>query len=113
MRMLLRCCLFAGLLLTGGVVGCGGGGVPEQDIEVKASNDPLHQPRQILERYAEGQPLGSEVTGFPAMVAEVRKTDPQRADVLEKGLEEIQKATPAERPAKAKELLEKLKPSMT
>ena len=82
-------------------------------IEVKASNDPLHEPRMVLERYAAGQPLASEVSSFPAMVENVRKTDPARADILEKGLEEIQKGGGAARVSKAKELLEKLKPSMS
>ena len=92
---------------------CEQGGRPSAVIEVKASNDPLHEPRMVLERYAAGQPLASEVSSFPAMVANVRKTDPGRADILEKGLEEIQKGGGAARAAKSKELLEKLKPSMT
>ena len=82
-------------------------------IEVKASNDPLYEPRMVLERYAAGQPPASEVGSFPAMVEHVRKTDPGRADILAKGLEEIQKSAGAARVAKSKELLEKLKPSMT
>ena len=57
-----------------------------EKIEVKASNDPLHEPRQILERYAAGQALGSEVTSFPNLVDNVRKVDATRGDVLDKGL---------------------------
>ncbi len=93
------------------LAGCGPTGVKEQDIEVKASNDPLNEPRSVLKRYADGQPLGSEVTTFPYMVEQVKKADPQRGEVLEKGLADIQKS-PAERSAKAKELLKKLAPSM-
>lgn len=100
------CCLFA-------IIGCGHGGVKVEQIEVKASNDPLHLPRSILQRYAEGQPFGSEVSSFPAMVETLRKVDKDRADVLEQGLDELQKASESERPAKAKELLAKLQPSMT
>jgi hypothetical protein len=101
------------LVLTVAVAGCGGGGsVKEEQIEVKASNDPLSQPRAVLQRYADGQPLSSEVTMFPGMVAEVRKTDPTRADVLEQGLADIQKAAPGARPKLAKDLLDKLQPSM-
>ena len=92
-------------------LGCGSP-VREETIEVKASNDPLFAPRSILQRYAEGQELGSEVTSFPKMVADVRKVDPTRAQILEKGLEDIQAAAPPSRPALAQELLTKLQPSM-
>ncbi len=92
-------------------LGCGGG-VQEQEIEVKASNDPLHEPRSILKRYAEGQPIGSEITSFPDHVANVRAIDPDRADVLEKGIAELQAAPAAKRKAIAKELLGKIAPSM-
>ena len=93
-------------------VGCGHEGVEEQEIKVEAANDPLNMPRSILERYAAGQSLGSEVASFPGIVAKVREVDPTRAEILEKGLQEIQNAPPADRPAKAKELLNKIKPSM-
>lgn len=104
-------CLFVALVAALFAAGCGSS-VKEEVIEVKPSNDPLFQARATLQRYANGQPLSSEVTGFPAMVAEVRKSDPDRAEILEKGLDEIQKAPPAARPAIAKELLGKLQPSM-
>ena len=67
---------------------------------------------RILQRYSEGQALGSEVTSFPMMVEAVRKVDKVRADVLEAGLKEIQDAPAAKRKALAKELLAKLQPSM-
>jgi hypothetical protein len=100
------------IALALGIAGCNGA-VREEVIQVKPSNDPLFEPRNILGRYAAGQPMTSEVTSFPYLVEQVRKTDSARADILEKGLDELQKASPAERPAKAKELLDKLKPSMT
>lgn len=96
------------------VVGCGGEGrVKVESIEVSANNDPLNEPRSILKRYADGQPLGSEVTSFDYHVKQVREKDPARADVLEKGFKELQEAAPSARAAKAKELLEKIQPSMT
>lgn len=104
--------LLAGLVLTVLATGCGDERRKEEQIDVKTANDPLHAPRSILQRYAAGQPLGSEATSFPHMVEEVRKVDPNRAAILEKGLEEIQKAAPAARRGKAKELLAKLQPSM-
>lgn len=91
--------------------GCGNA-LKEEDIVVKAANDPLHEPRNILKRYAEGQPLGSEVAGFDALVANVRKVDPERAEVLKKGLDEIVKAPASARAAKARALQAKLAPSM-
>ncbi len=103
------------LVVFGGVMavtGCGHGGVKEETIQVKAANDPLHMPKSILQRYADGQAFGSEVSSFPAMIESVRKVDKERAEILEKGLDELQKASEGERPAKAKELLAKLQPSM-
>jgi hypothetical protein len=100
--------LAAALVLT--ISGCGGA-VREQRIEIRAANDPLFEPRSILARYADGQPLGSEVESFPAMVQHVRSVDPQRADLLEQGLQELLQAAPGARAAKAKQLLEQLQPS--
>ena len=111
--MFRKSCLFAGLALAAVIAAGCARSAKEKNIEVKASNDPLFQARSVLERYAKGQPPSSEVTSFPKMVEDVRKVDPARADVLQKGLEEIKKASPSARAAKAKELLERLKPSMT
>jgi hypothetical protein len=108
----LRFCYVASAFILGAVlVGCSSG-VREETIEVKASNDPLNAPRSILKRYADGQPLGSESTSFPKLVEDVRKIDPARADVLEKGLADIQKAGAGARPELAKTLLSKLQPAM-
>ncbi|MCA9182621.1 MAG: hypothetical protein KDA51_14255 [Planctomycetales bacterium] len=102
-----------GLLLLSVVLlpGCSSG-VKEETIEVKPSNDPLAMPRTMVQRYADGAPLGSEVTSFPNLVEALRESDPVRAEVLEKGLKEIQDASASARQAKAKELLLKLQPSM-
>ena len=104
-------CLLAVFALSTFAAGCNRA-PREETIEVKPSNDPLEPARALLERYARGEPLGSEVTSFPQLVEDVRKVDPVRADILEKGLAEIQK-NPSARAAKAKELLKKLAPSMT
>jgi hypothetical protein len=103
--------LWVGLLFAGISLGCGSS-VREETIEVKAANDPLYAPRSILQRYADGQGLGSEVESFPKMVEDVRAVDPARAQVLEKGLVDIQKASPANRQGLAKGLLTKLQPSI-
>ena len=103
--MVRRCCLVAALALAVFAIGCGPGG---ERIEVKSANDPLAQARAVLQRYADGQPLSSEVSSFPKLVEDVRQVDPAKADILEKGLADIQKASPSARPAKAKEVLQKL-----
>ena len=109
--MLQKCCFLVALVLLAGTVGCHSS-VREEQIQVKESNDPLFEPRSILKRYSEGQPMGSEASSFDKMVKDVRQVDPARADILEKGLADIQKASPGARANKAKELLQKLQPSM-
>jgi hypothetical protein len=92
-------------------IGCGGA-VMEETITVQAANDPLNEPRSILQRYADGQAIGSEVSTFADMVARVEKVDPDRAAILRDGLTEIEAAAPSARASLAKTLLEKLQPSM-
>ncbi len=96
--------LAAGVLVAAG--GCSGGGVKEELIEVKPI-DPMVQVKSTLSNYAKGKPLTSEVTGFDSMVAEVRKTDAAKADILKAGLDDL-KATKGSPAAKAKELMKKL-----
>ncbi len=66
----------------------------------------VDQAKQLLQRYAEGAPLGSEVTSFTQIVDEVKKTDAQKADVLAKGFADLQKG--GDISAKAKALLKQL-----
>ena len=86
--------------------GCGGVSTPEKTYEIKTVSG-LDQAKQILQHYAEGAPLGSEVTSFPQIVEEVKKEDPQKAAVLEQGLAELQRS-PSTAAAKAKVLLGRL-----
>jgi hypothetical protein len=89
--------------------GCGPAGkVKEETIEVK-QNSSLEQAKQLLNNYAKGQALGSEVTSFDDIVAEVRKADPTRGDILEKGFAELQKPK-TNTATKAKEILKQLEP---
>lgn len=105
-RKLGRIALLAAVL---SVVGCGPPGrVKQETIEVKAQVG-LDRARQLLETYARGQPLGSEAMDFPALVEEVRKTDTERAAILEQGFAELQKPR-VNTAAKARELLAKLAP---
>ncbi len=100
-------CLIIGLVVA--LLGCGSS-VKQERIEIKApsASNPLAEATSLLERYAGGQPLTSEATSFPNLVERVRKEDAAKADILEAGFAELQKATPAARPAKAKEILSKL-----
>ena len=100
--------LAAGLVVAGLLATLGGCsvGVKEELIEVKPI-DPMVQVKSTLSNYAKGMPLASEVTSYDYMVAEVRKTDAAKADLLKAGLDEL-KATKGSPAAKAKELMKKL-----
>lgn len=101
--------LVAGLLAASCLAtlgGCGGGGVKEELIEVKPI-DPMVQVKSTLQNYVKGQPVASEVTSFDYLVAEVRKADAAKADILKAGLDDI-KATKGSPAAKARELMKKL-----
>lgn len=101
----------AAVLLFPALIGCGQGGrVKEEAIEVKQDSG-LARAKALLEKYANGQPLGSEAASFPNLVEEVRKTDPDRATVLEKGFADLQQAkSPAAVKSKAKDLLKQMEP---
>ena len=98
------CMLFLVLALAG----CARG--PREKVIPIPAGDPLANARSVLQRYAEGQPVASEATSFPHFVEDLRKVDPARADILEKGLNDIQ-ADPAARVSIAKALLPKLQPT--
>jgi hypothetical protein len=104
------CCLSVGLAIAATMLGCGSSTKQEQ-IEIKVTNDPLTRATTLLQRYANGQPLSSEVTSFPGMVEQLAKVDQAKADILKAGLAEIQAAAPGARAAKAKEILTKLQPA--
>ena len=100
--------LLAGIAFASFGVGCGG--VEEKTIVAQPQNDPLYEPRQLLQRYADGQQMGSEATMFPSMVEKVKAVDPATAEVLDKGFEDLKNSPPAARKAKAKALLGKIAP---
>lgn len=106
--MFRRSVLLAGLASATFSVGCGG--VDEKVIVTQPQNDPLYEPRQLLQRYADGQQMGSEATMFPSMVEKVKAVDPATAEVLAKGFEDLKNSPPAGRKAKAKALLAKIQP---
>src|SRR6184192_1638587 len=67
----------------------------------------LERAKAILNDYASGVPMGSEAATFEEVVAEVRKTDPQKATILEKGFADL-KRSPQNLSGKARALLKQL-----
>src|SRR5262245_58291812 len=85
-----------------GLCGCG----KDQSVEVKPQSG-LERARAILNDFAQGVPMGSEASTFDEIVAEVRKTDPNKATLLEKGFADL-KRKPQNLSGKARELLKQL-----
>ena len=89
--------------------GCGDGGkVQPADVEIKIQQTPLQQAQAVLNRYAAGTALGSEVTTFPAIVEAMKAVDAKKGEALEKGFADLQKSPPAQVAAKAKALLKRI-----
>lgn len=110
--MLVRTTL-AALPLALVLAGCGPPGrVQQEEITVK-EDTPLKQAEKLLQKYAKGDPLGSESTTFEYLANEVKKTDPTRGDILAKGFAEIQKAPKGGTAARAKDVLKALAPKQT
>ncbi|MFM8414809.1 MAG: hypothetical protein ACKOCX_08795 [Planctomycetota bacterium] len=80
---------------------------PAKVFPPAASRDAIQRARDLLDLYASGQPPGSEVEGFPTVVADVRAVDAAVAATLEAGLAEIT-AQPASAQATASRLLDDL-----
>ncbi|NBV46843.1 MAG: hypothetical protein EBR86_14680 [Planctomycetia bacterium] len=100
------CVAVLGLIVCGAVgAGCSQATVKPKVIEIKV--DPMVQVRSTLENYAKGQPLGSEVTGFDQMVANVKAVSAEKAAILGNGLAEIKKPG-ADVKGKSKALLTEL-----
>lgn len=95
------------VVLAGLALGCGDGKAPVKTYTIAKPTDPLEEVRALLTRYADGQPVGSEVTTYEGLVAQVREQDGDRADVLDEGLKAIA-ANPRSAAAQARRLLDKL-----
>ena len=85
-----------------GLCGCG----RARPVEVQPQSG-LERAKVILNDYANGLPMGSEGATYEEIVAEVRKTDQQKATILEKGFADL-KRSPQNRSATARALLDKL-----
>ena len=91
--------IFVALL---GLCGCG----KDRPVEVKPQSG-LERAKGILTDYANGVPMGSEAATFDEIVEEVRKTDPHKATLLEKGFADL-KRSPQNLRDKARALLKQL-----
>ena len=88
--------------------GCGGGGVREEVIEIRPAVDHLATVKSILQRYARGEPMGSEAATFDSVVAEVEKVNPEQAKIVDEGLKNILTAAPETRAEASAALLKKI-----
>jgi len=82
---------------------------PKRPVEVfppASSRDAIQRARDILELYAQGQPVGSEAIGFPVLVADVQAVDAAVAETLDQGLAVISKNPSAARNTAARLLAE-------
>ena len=86
-----------------GLCGCGRNSPP---VEVQPQSG-LERAKGILNDYANGLPMGSEGATYEEIVAEVRKTDAQKATTLEKGFADL-KRSPQNLRDKARALLKQL-----
>jgi len=86
-----------------GLCGCG---INPPPIEVQPQSG-LERAKGILNDYVSGVPMGSEAATFEEIVTEVRKTDPQKATILEKGFADL-KRSPQNPRDKARALLKQL-----
>jgi hypothetical protein len=77
-----------------------------------APNQPvgLDLGKELLEGYAAGKPVGSEIVGFSQIVEDAKQQDTAKAEILDRGFSEIRQLMnkPAAIPAKAKEVLAQL-----
>ena len=101
---MVRAWLGVGIIFVALLGLCGCGKYPP--VEVKPQGG-LERAKVILNDYARGAPMGSEAMTFEEIVEEVRKTDPQKATILEKGFADL-KRSPQTRSSKARALLKQL-----
>ena len=71
-----------------GLCGCGRN---SSHVEIQPQSG-LERAKVILNDYASGVPIGSEAATYEEVVAEVRKTDPQKATILEKGFADLKRS---------------------
>jgi hypothetical protein len=101
---MVRARLAVGIIFVAVVGLCGCGKEPPVVVQPQSG---LERAKGILKDYADGVPMGSEQITFEEIVDEVRKTDPQKATILEKGFADL-KRSPQNRSGTARALLKQL-----
>jgi len=102
---MVRAWLGVGIVFMALLALCGcGSNAPPVVIQPQSG---LERAKGILNDYANGVPMGSEAATYEEVVAEVRKTDEQKAKVLEKGFADL-KRSPQNLSGKARALLKQL-----
>jgi hypothetical protein len=94
----------AGIIFMALLALCGCGKDPPVEVQPQSG---LERAKGILNDYADGAAMGSEAETFEEIVAEVRKTDPQKAAILGKGFADL-KRDPRNLSGKARALLKQL-----
>ncbi len=105
--MRLACFAALALAILLPLAGCGGQSSQQQRTIEVVEQSGIDQAKDLLQGYADGNPVGSEADGYASVVSAVREEDAAKADILEAGLAEIA-ASPSGAASKAKDLLGKL-----
>ena len=84
---------------------CGCGTDPPVEVQPQSG---VERAKVILNDYANGMEMGSEAETFEEIVAEVHKTDPQKATILEKGFADMKRSPKNNLSGKARALLKQL-----
>lgn len=66
------------------VAGCNPSGIKVESYKPDKPPAAVEQAKQLLQQYANGGPLGSEVTGYPQLIERVKQEDAQKGEILEK-----------------------------
>ncbi len=94
------------------LAGCNDGEkVKPVDVEIKVALSPLEQMIGFLDHYAKGNPMGSEASQFEPLLTAVREKEPAKADLLQKGFGDLQKASAAQLKSKAAALIRQVSPN--
>jgi O-phosphoseryl-tRNA(Cys) synthetase len=102
-----RMMLVSMLVVSTCVIGCGDDKPQTKAVAVQPMGTAIDQAKTLLDRYAKGQMVGSEVTSFGTMIADAKAADAAKGAIVEEALNEIKK-NPSKAAAKAKEALGKL-----
>ena len=100
--VLLVCLLLLGLL----VIGCGPGTAPEP--VPPSGGQALNLAKTTLQSYINGEQRGSEVESYEWMVENVRQSDPAKADILQKGFDELKRCSNSSLKSAAQKILDQL-----